>query len=84
MDWRALFVRIGIRSLITQPNHTTTKTPTNQEREALQYMFDALDGPQAQTDMDFDYLTGIAESQLGACGRPWGWGWGGRSADSEV
>lgn len=37
-----------------------------QEREALQYVFDALDGPEAQTDMDFDYLNGIAESQLGA------------------
>lgn len=37
-----------------------------QEREALQYVFDALDGPEAQTDMDFQYLNGIAESQLGA------------------
>ena len=37
-----------------------------QEREALQYVFDALDGPQAQTDMDFDYLNGIADAQLGA------------------
>ena len=37
---------------------------TPKEREALQYVFDALDGPEAQTDMDFDYLNSIADSQL--------------------
>lgn len=37
---------------------------TPKEREALQYVFDALDGPQAQTDMDFEYLNGLAEAQL--------------------
>ena len=34
------------------------------EREALQYVFDALDGPQAQTDMDFAYLNDLADAQL--------------------
>jgi hypothetical protein len=50
----------------TSHTYTPTPTQTQQEREALQYVFDALDGPQAQTDMDFDYLTSIADSQLGA------------------
>jgi hypothetical protein len=39
-------------------------TPT--EREALQYIFDALDGPEAQMNLDFDYLNSIAEAQLAA------------------
>lgn len=34
------------------------------EREALQYIFDALDGPQAMVDLDFDYFNQIAENQL--------------------
>jgi hypothetical protein len=37
---------------------------TPKEREALQYVFDALDGPDAQTDLDFDYFNSIAERQL--------------------
>lgn len=32
---------------------------TSTEREALQYIFDALDGPQALVDLDFDYFSQV-------------------------
>lgn len=37
---------------------------TKQEQEALSFVFKALEGPQAMTDMDFDFLENLATGQL--------------------